>query len=114
MNTDFNPVRHPTKRRTRAIATLAGITAAAAVLLATMGCSGSVVHNYRTFRPAPSTAARCSELYDQRSRYDDESILAKIDHDLDSIGCTSPDATETTDITPFDWRPKQTTLSRRT
>ena len=62
-------------------------------LLATMGCSGSVVHNYRTFHSALDRGASCSELYDQRSRYDDETILAKMDQDLDSIGCTSPDAT---------------------
>ena len=58
-----------------------------------MGCSGSVVHNYRTFQSALDRGASCSELYDQRSRYDDEDTLAKIDRDLDRIGCTSPDAT---------------------
>ena len=91
MNTNPNPPTHATKRRTRAIAAVAGIAAVA--LLATTGCSGSVVHNYRTFQSALDRGASCSELYDQRSRFDDEDTLAKMDRDLDRIGCTSPDAT---------------------
>ena len=62
-------------------------------LLATAGCSGSVVHSYRTFQSALDRGASCSELYDQRSRYDDQDTLAKMDRDLHRIGCTSPDAT---------------------
>ena len=41
-------------------------------------------------RPRPR--ASCSELYDQRARFDDEDTLAKIDSDLARIGCTSPNA----------------------
>jgi hypothetical protein len=91
MNTHPSPPNHATKRPTWAGAALAGIAAAA--LLATIGCSGSVVHNYRTFQSALDRGASCSELYDQRSRHDDETTLAKMDRDLDRIGCTSPDAT---------------------
>lgn len=90
MNTNPNPPILATRRPTRAVAAVAGIAAA---LLATMGCSGSVVHNYRTFQSALDRGASCSELYDQRSRYDDEDTLAKMDRDLHRIGCTSPDAT---------------------
>ena len=68
---------------------------AAVTLLALTGCPGSVVHNYRTFQSALDRGASCSELYDQRSRYDDEDTLAKMDRDLDRIGCTSPDAERT-------------------
>ena len=91
MNTNPNSPTHATKRPTRAVAAVAGIAAAA--LLATTGCSGNVVHNYRTFQSALDRGASCSELYDQRARFDDEDTLAKIDSDLDRIGCTSPDAT---------------------
>ena len=91
MNTNPNPRTDATKRRSGAIAAAAGIAAAA--LLATTGCSGSVVHSYRTFQSALDRGASCSELYDQRSRYDDEETLAKMDRDLHRIGCTSPDAT---------------------
>ena len=82
-----------TKRRhlRGGVASLAG--AAAIALLATAGCSGSIVHNYRTFQSALDRGASCSELFDQRSRFDDATTLAKIDRDLDRIGCTSPDAT---------------------
>ena len=90
MNTNPNRSTHASKRRYRAGAALAGGVAA---LLATMGCTGSVVHNYRTFQSALDRGASCSELYDQRSRYDDEDTLAKMDRDLHHIGCTSPDAT---------------------
>ena len=91
MNTHPNQPTHATKRPTHAAAALAGIAAAA--LLTAIGCSGSVVHNYRTFQSALDRGASCAELYDQRSRYDDEATLAKMDRDLDRIGCTSPDAT---------------------
>ena len=50
MNNHPNQPTHATKRPTHAAAALAGLAAAA--LLATIGCSGSVVHNYRTFQSA--------------------------------------------------------------
>ena len=93
MNTNPTPATHPASRRVRTIAAVAAV--AAATLLATVGCSGSVVHNYRTFQSALDRGASCSELFDQRSRFDDHDTLAKIDRDLDRIGCTSPDATRT-------------------
>ena len=74
----------------------AGLAAAAGIaLLAATGCSGSIVHNYRTFQSALDRGASCSELFDQRSRFDDEDTLAKVDRDLERIGCTAPDATRT-------------------
>jgi hypothetical protein len=87
MNT--NP--HARVHRRRAVHYAAAAVAAIAMLTAT-GCSGSVVHNYRTFQSALDRGASCSELFDQRSRFDDTATLAKIDRDLDRIGCTSPDA----------------------
>jgi hypothetical protein len=91
MNANPNSPTHPTNRRTRAIAAVASI-ATVAILTAT-GCSGNVVHNYRTFQSALDRGASCSELHDQRARFDDEDTLTKIDRDLDRIGCTSPEAT---------------------
>ena len=90
MKTHPTQPTHATKRPTHAAAALAGIAAA---LLGTIGCSGSVVHNYRTFQSALDRGASCAELYDQRSRHDDEATLAKMDEDLHRIGCSSPDAT---------------------
>jgi hypothetical protein len=91
MNTNPNSPGYTAKRRTRAVAALAGLASLA--LLTTTGCSGNVVHNYRTFQSALDRGASCSELHDQRARFDDEDTLTKIDRDLDRIGCTSPDAT---------------------
>jgi hypothetical protein len=78
--------------RHRAVAVVVAV--AAFVLLAT-GCAGNLVHSYRSFQSALDRGASCSELFDQRARFDDEHTLAKIDRDLDRIGCTSPDATRT-------------------
>ena len=88
MNTNTHPPTRPGKRRFRAMVAIAGTTAVA--VLATSGCSGSFHHSYRTFQSALDRGASCSELYDQRSRFENDETLAKIDHDLQSIGCTSP------------------------
>ena len=93
MNTNSTSAPHHGSRRVRTLAAIAAVGVAA--LLATAGCSGSVVHNYRTFQSALDRGASCSELFDQRSRFDDQDTLAKMDRDLDRIGCTSPDATRT-------------------
>ena len=85
---------HTANRRRHTALSAATFTGAAAIaLLATTGCSGSIVHNYRTFQSALDRGASCSELFDQRSRFHETETLAKIDRDLDRIGCTSPDAT---------------------
>ena len=81
----------PVKRRTSAL--VAGL--AAVGLLITAACSGSVVHTYRTFDSALNRGAGCSELFDQRDRFHNEDTLARIDRDLDRIGCTSPEAART-------------------
>ena len=77
--------------KTRALGALA---AAVAVVVAT-GCSGNLHHTYDTFRGAVRRGAPCTELFDQRARFDNPDTLAKIDADLDRIGCTSPEATRT-------------------
>lgn len=68
---------------------------AIALVLSTAACSGSVVHTYRSFSSALQRGASCSELFDQRRRFDDAATLAKIDADLQRIGCTSADARRT-------------------
>jgi len=93
MHTNPNPHTQPTKPRRRAVAP--GVTAIvllATTGLATAGCAGNLVHSYRSFQSALDRGASCSELYDQRARFDDEDTLAKIDRDLESVGCTSPEA----------------------
>ena len=70
---------------------MAGITAAAVLLV---GCSFGV-HNYEQFRGAVDAGAPCSELYDIKSGFDRASDRARIQRDLDEIGCDSPDSTRT-------------------
>jgi hypothetical protein len=95
MHTTPNPpTSHPERRPVAAAVALAAAVAAT-VLLATTGCAGNLVHSYKSFQSALDRGASCSELFDQRARFDDEDTLAKIDRDLDRIGCTSPDATRT-------------------
>jgi ADP-ribosylglycohydrolase len=88
--TPSSPTSHASRRAIAAAAAVAAI-----VLLATAGCAGNLVHSYRSFQSALDRGASCSELFDQRARFDDEDTLAKIDRDLDRIGCTSPNATRT-------------------
>ena len=91
MHTTPNPpTSHPRRRPVAA-----AVAVAAIALLATAGCAGNLVHSYKSFQSALDRGASCSELFDQRARFDDEDTLAKIDRDLDRIGCTSPDATRT-------------------
>ena len=87
------PNRPAARPRRRPIA--ATVAVAAIVLLTMTGCVGNLVHSYKSFQSALDRGASCSELFDQRARFDDEDTLAKIDRDLDRIGCTSPDATRT-------------------
>lgn len=72
---------------------LAAATVAAAAVLA--GCSGDIHSTYGTFRGAVRRGAPCTELFDQRARFDDADTLARIDGELERIGCTSPGATRT-------------------
>jgi hypothetical protein len=89
-----NPHTQPTNARRRSVATgVAAVVLLATTGLAATGCAGNLVHSYRSFQSALDRGASCSELYDQRARFDDEDTLAKIDSDLEGIGCTSPDAT---------------------
>ena len=90
MNTTPKSTTSHTRRRTMVAASVAAF-----VVLATTSCAGNVVHSYKSFQSALDRGASCSELFDQRARFDDEDTLAKIDRDLDRIGCTSPDATRT-------------------
>ena len=83
------PTSHARRRAASAVVAVAAI-----VLLAT-GCAGNVVHSYRSFQSALDRGASCSELFNQRSRFENDETLAKVDHDLQSIGCISPDATRT-------------------
>jgi len=78
-------------RQRRRIITVATITGC--LLVATAGCSGSLMHNYGSFKSALARGASCTELFDQREWFSDPETLAKVDHDLATIGCTSPQAT---------------------
>ena len=89
LTTPNPPTSHP---RNRAIAAVAAV---AAIVLLAMGCAGNLVHSYKSFQSALDRGASCSELFDQRARFHNEHTLAKIDRDLDCIGCTSPDAIRT-------------------
>jgi hypothetical protein len=87
--TPDSPTSHARRRAPAAVAAVV----AAIVLLATTGCAGNLVHSYKSFESALDRGASCSELFDQRARFDDEETLAKIDRDLDRIGCSSSEAT---------------------
>ena len=90
MNTNIlNPNTRRSRRLTRAVAALVVVIAG---IVAT-SCTGSVVHNYRTFQSALDRGASCKELFDQRARFHLEGTLAKIDRDLAHIGCESPEST---------------------
>jgi hypothetical protein len=71
-----------------------GLVALAVVALVVTGaaCSGSVVHTYRSFASAVDRGASCPELIDLRNRFERAETLAKVDADLQRIGCTSRDA----------------------
>lgn len=70
------------------------VTVVAAVpLVLGIACTG--VDSYDDFRGAVDAGAPCEELFDQRTNFDDEATLEKIDRDLDEIGCDSPQANRT-------------------
>lgn len=85
----------PDRRSRLRPASLTGLAATLALVLAATGCSGSVMRTYRTFASALDRGAPCSELFDQRNRFKNTDTLAKIDADLKRIGCTSPEAKRT-------------------
>jgi hypothetical protein len=89
LTTPNPPTSHPRRRP------VAAAVAVAAIVLLAAGCAGNLVHSYKSFQSALDRGASCSELFDQRARFHNEDTLAKIDRDLDRIGCTSPDATRT-------------------
>ena len=78
---------------TRSRVALAGV--AVAVALATTACPGNLHHTYKGFASAVDKGASCAELFDQRARFDDSEDLARIDADLDRIGCVSRDSVRT-------------------
>ena len=94
MHTNPDPPAQPTKPLRSSLATcIIGCVVLATTGLAVAGCVGNLVHSYGSFQSALDRGASCSELYDQRARFDDEDSLARIDGDLARIGCTSPNAT---------------------
>ena len=68
---------------------------AVTVALAATACPGNLHHTYKGFASAVDKGASCSELFDQRARFDDTEDLARIDADLDRIGCVSRDSVRT-------------------
>jgi hypothetical protein len=86
--TNKDRVNRRQRLRTMIVATMGGC-----LLVATTACSGSLMHNYGSFKSALARGASCSELFDQREWFSDPETLAKVDHDLATIGCTSRHAT---------------------
>ena len=78
--------RHFTQRRMA----VAGV--ALAMALGTTACPGNVHHTYKTFQSAVDRGASCAELFDQRSRFKGAEDLARIDAELQRIGCVSRDS----------------------
>jgi hypothetical protein len=68
---------------------------AVAVVLATTACPGNIHHSYRTFSSAVDRGASCAELFDQRGLFTNADDLARIDADLERIGCLSRDSVRT-------------------
>jgi hypothetical protein len=64
---------------------LALVTVAAASL--TLGACDVGVDSYEDFQASIRGGASCDELFDQRSNFDDQATLEKIDADLADIGC---------------------------
>ena len=79
----------PTPTRRRSAFLLAFLLA---TVLATSACPGNVSHTYKSFQSAVDRGASCSELFDQRDRFQNDDTLRRIDRELDRIGCTSRDA----------------------
>ena len=75
---------------TRSRVGLAGV--ALAIALGTTACPGNVHHTYKTFQSAVDRGASCAELFDQRSRFKGAEDLARIDAELQRIGCVSRDS----------------------
>jgi hypothetical protein len=75
--------------RTRWRRAVAGGAIAACALYLASGCATTSAHRYRSFQSALDRGASCSELFDQRARFD-EGMQARIDNDLERIGCRSP------------------------
>lgn len=58
------------------------------------GCSTGG-DSYEEFQSALSSGASCNELFDQRSNFDDDATLEKMDADLADIGCEDRDSERT-------------------
>jgi hypothetical protein len=79
-----------TASRKRATGALAGLVTA--LVVTASACVGSHFTTYKSFTSALNKGASCAELFDQREHFDNPRTLAKVDRDLDRIGCTSRDA----------------------
>jgi hypothetical protein len=93
MHTDQqSPTSRAPRRASAGVAGVGGLAGLVVAVALTTGCVGNLVHSYGSFRSALERGASCSELFDQRGLFDDAETLAKIDRDLERIGCSSPDA----------------------
>lgn len=63
---------------------------AAGMLLA--GCVSTGGDSFEDFKSALDSGAPCSELYDQRSNFENEKTLDRIDEALGEIGCDDADS----------------------
>jgi hypothetical protein len=64
-------------------------------ILLTFGACSSGGDTYEEFRSALDSGAPCAELFSQRENFDRARDLERIDADLESIGCESPDSDRT-------------------
>ena len=69
-------------------------TAVVSMGLVLAGCSTGG-DSYDDFQSAVRSGASCDELFDQRSNFDDDATLEKIDADLADIGCEDRDSERT-------------------
>ena len=66
-----------------------------ALVLLSGACVSLGVDTYDEFRGAVDNGASCRELHDIRAGFDSTSDRARIDRDLDEIGCDTPESTRT-------------------
>ncbi len=74
---------------------MAVVVLLAIVIGLSVGCVSTGVHNYEQFRGAVDAGAKCSELYDIKSGFERAEDRARLQRDLDEIGCESRNSART-------------------
>ena len=71
------------------------LLATLAVASLTFGACSVGIDSYEDFQTSVRSGASCNELFDQRSNFNDQATLDKIDADLAEIGCDERDSERT-------------------